>query len=58
MSRVVDTNMVELYESKLDVVLKAIEALLVRTNYIKDFMFRINNNHEAPTLQTNPSIAS
>ena len=49
--------MVQLYEPKLDVALKAIEFLLVWTNHIKDFVSRVNKNHEAKILQTIPCIA-
>jgi len=36
-------------------VLKAIVALSIATNYIEDFLFIINHDHEVGTLQTIPS---
>jgi len=47
---VINTNMVELYDTKLDAVLKAVEILLVRTNHIKGFVSKVNNSYEARTL--------
>ena len=39
-----DTHMVDLADSKLDVVLKAIEALSMRTNRIEDFVTKLNTD--------------
>jgi len=52
MLRAIDTNMVELYKSMVDTILKAIEVLLVKTNYIKDFVSTFKNDHDVETLQT------
>jgi len=50
MSGVTNASMVNSPKSKLDV-LKAIKALLMRTNYIKDFVIRFYNDHEVGTSQ-------
>jgi len=57
-SKEVDINTLELSESKFDIVLKVIKTLLVTTNYFKDFVSNVNNDHEAKTLQTRLSNAS
>jgi len=44
MSGVVDTSIADLAESKLDAVLKAIEALSIRTNEIESFVSRLHND--------------
>jgi len=54
----VNTNMVELPKKKLYIILKAIEALLIRTNHIKGFVFIFNNDHEVRTLQTIPNTVA
>jgi len=39
-----DTSMNDLVESKFDLVLKAIEVLTMRINYIEDFITKFNTN--------------
>jgi len=43
--------MVNLFKSKLDVILKVIETLLVRINYIQGFVVRFNDDQEVGTFQ-------
>jgi len=42
---VIDMNMIDILKSKLCAIQKAIKTLLMKTNYIKDFIARFNNNH-------------
>jgi hypothetical protein len=55
MSGVVDTSIADLVESKLDTVLKAIEALSIRTNEIESFVSRLHNDLGAGPSQTSPA---
>jgi hypothetical protein len=55
MSGVVDTSIADLAESKLDTVLKAIEALSIRTNEIESFVSRLHNDLGAGPSQTSPA---
>jgi len=48
--------MVDLLESKLDVILKAIKALLMRINNIEDFVTRVNNDQWVGTSQRMPNV--
>jgi len=48
--------MVDLPESKIDIILKAIEALSMKTKCIKDFVTRLHNDHEARTSQSMPNV--
>jgi len=54
---VIDVSMVDMPESKLDVALKAIEALSIKTNHIEDFVIRFYNDQKAGTFQPMPSVA-
>jgi len=56
MLTVIDASMVDSLESKLNVILKAIETLSMRTNNIQDFVIRFHNNHKARTSQPMSSI--
>jgi len=58
MSGVIDASMVDFSELKLDVVRKAIEALLMTTNRIEDFVTRFYNDHKVGTSQPMPSATS
>jgi len=51
MLEVTNASMVDLLESKLDLVLKAIETLSIRTNHIEDFVTRFHNDHKVETSQ-------
>jgi len=48
--------MIDLLESKLDVVPKAIEFLWMKTNRIEDFITRFHKDHECGTSQPMESI--
>jgi len=52
MSGAVDTNTIDLAKSKLDAILKAIEALSIKTNQIENFVSRLHNDHGAGPSQT------
>jgi len=54
----VDIIIENLLQSKLAVVLKAIETLLITTNHIKYFVVRFNNYHGIRTPQPMLSIIS
>jgi len=56
--KAVNTNVVQLYEYKLDILLKAIKALIIQTNEIEDFVTKVNNDHGVQTLQTILNTAS
>jgi hypothetical protein len=57
MSGIQEINMVDSYESKLDVVLKAIEALTARTGALENLASRIGTSPRAEIPQPTQHVA-